>query len=118
MSGTTNVPSITFTPTGVVLPSDADILSGIQADMNAAFGGNLNPSLSTPQGQLATSQAAILSAKNAEIAKFVNQIDPDVADGAMQDAIGRIYFLTRRPATSTAVQVDCLGQVGVIIPVG
>lgn len=118
MSGTTNVPSITFTPTGVVLPSDADILSGIQADMNAAFGGNLNPSLSTPQGQLATSQAAILSAKNAEIAKFVSQIDPDVADGAMQDAIGRIYFLTRQPATSTVVEVDCIGQSGVVIPVG
>lgn len=118
MSGTTNVPSITFTPTGVVLPSDADILSGIQADMNAAFGGNLNPSLSTPQGQLATSQAAILSAKNAEIAKFINQIDPDVADGAMQDAIGRIYFLTRQPATSTVVEVDCIGQSGVVIPVG
>lgn len=118
MSGNTSVPSITFTPTGLTLPADSDILAGIQADMNAAFGGNLNPSLSTPQGQLATSQAAIISAKNAEFAYFVNQVDPDNAGGFMQDAIARIYFLTRRPATSTAVQVDCLGQAGVVIPVG
>jgi len=118
MSGNTSVPSITFTPTGLTLPADSDILAGIQADMNAAFGGNLNPSLSTPQGQLATSQAANLSAKNAEFAYFVNQVDPDNAGGFMQDAIARIYFLTRRPATSTAVQVDCLGQVGVVIPAG
>lgn len=118
MAGTTSVPPIIFTPTGLTLPSDADILAGVQADMNAAFGGNLNPSLSTPQGQLATSQAACISDKNAKFAQFVGQIDPDTADGAMQDAIGRIYFLTRRPATPTVVNVDCLGKAGVTIPVG
>ena len=118
MAGTTSVPPITFTSTGLSLPSDADILAGVQADMNAAFGGNLNPSLSTPQGQLATSQAACISDKNAKFAQFVGQVDPDTADGVMQDAIGRIYFLTRRPATSTAVNVDCMGSAGVSIPVG
>lgn len=118
MAGETSVPSIVFTPTGLTLPTDQEILAGVQTDMNAAFGGNLNPDLSTPQGQLATSQSAILSAKNAEFAKFVNQVDPDVADGFMQDAIARIYFLTRRPATSTSVLVTCSGLAGVAIPVG
>jgi hypothetical protein len=118
MPGTTNVPSIVFTPTGLTLPSDTAILAGVQADMNAAFGGNLNPDLATPQGQLASSQSAILSAKNAEFAKFVNQIDPATADGFMQDAIARIYFLNRRPASSTVVQVTCTGLAGVVIPLG
>lgn len=118
MAGSTSVPQIVFTSTGLALPSDADILAGVQADMNAAFGGNLNPSLSTPQGQLASSEAAIISDKNAKFATFVSQIDPDTADGFMQDAIARIYFLTRQPATSTVVQVDCLGAAGVTIPVG
>lgn len=118
MAGTTSVPSIEFTPTGLTLPSDIEILAGVQADMNAAFGGNLNPALSTPQGQLATSQAAILAAKNSEFAKFVNQIDPDTADGFMQDAIARIYFLNRRPAAPTTVRVVCNGLAGVSIPVG
>jgi hypothetical protein len=118
MSGTTSVPPIQFTPAGLVLPSDSDILAGVQADQNAAFGGNLNPALSTPQGQLATSEAAIISANNADFALFVNQIDPATASGIMQDAIGRIYFLDRLPALATTVNVVCTGRTGVTIPIG
>jgi hypothetical protein len=118
MPGTTNVPPIEFTQTGLVLPPDSAILAGVQADMNAAFGGNLNQALSTPQGQLASSQSAILSAKNAEFARFVNQIDPATADGFMQDAIAKIYFLDRLPAVSTVVAVTCSGLTGVTIPQG
>lgn len=118
MAGTTSVPQINFTATGITLPTDSEIRAGVMADMNAAFGGNLNPSLSTPQGQLVTSQAAIISAKNAQFAEFMNQIDPATADGVMQDAIGRIYFMARRPATPTVVQVQCNGLSGVTIPLG
>lgn len=115
---TSSVPSIVFTPTGATFPDESAILAGVQADMNAAFGGNLNPSLSTPQGQLATSQTAIIGEKNNQFAYFLQQIDPATASGFMQDAIGRIYFLTRLPATSTVVQVLCTGLVGVVIPSG
>lgn len=118
MAGITSVPPIQFTPAGLVLPDESAILSGVQADMNAAFGGNLNPSLSTPQGQLASSQSAIIAAKNAEFATFVNQIDPATASGFMQDAIGRIYFLDRLPAVSTTVNIVCSGRTGTVIPVG
>jgi hypothetical protein len=78
---TSSVPDVTFTPTGLVLPAESDILAGVLSDMNAAFGGNLNPSLSTPQGQLASSTAAIVGAKNDLFAQFVNQIDPATATG-------------------------------------
>lgn len=115
---TSSVPSIIFTPTGATFPDESAILAGVQADMNAAFGGNLNPSLSTPQGQLATSQTAIIGEKNNQFAYFLQQIDPATASGFMQDAIGRIYFLTRLPATSTVVQVLCTGLAGVAIPSG
>lgn len=118
MSGTSSVPPIQFTLTGLVLPSEGDILAGVQADQNAAFGGNLNPALNTPQGQLATSQTAILANTNATFAEFVNQVDPDTADGFMQDAIARIYFLNRNPGTPTAVQCLCTGLFGTVIPVG
>jgi hypothetical protein len=113
-----SVPPIAFTPTGAVFPDESVILAGVQADYNAAFGGNLNPSLSTPQGQLCSSTAAIIGEKNDQFAYFLNQIDPATASGFMQDAIGRIYFLTRLPATPTLVQVLCTGLVGVVIPVG
>lgn len=118
MTTTTNVPAIQFTPAGLVLPAESDILAGVQADQDAAFGGGLNPSLETPQGQLAQSTTAVIGDKNSQIASIVNQVDPAFAAGRMQDAIGRIYFITRKPGTSTAVTVTCTGLVGVDIPVG
>lgn len=113
-----SVPPVVFTPTGAIFPAESEILAGVQADYNAAFGGTLNPSLSTPQGQLCSSTAAIIGEKNNQFAYFLNQIDPATASGFMQDAIGRIYFMTRLPATSTVVQVLCTGLAGVVIPSG
>lgn len=118
MTNTTSVPAIQFTQAGLVLPAESDILSGVQTDMNAAFGGNLNPALNTPQGQLASSTTAIVGEANDTFAEFVNQVNPDVADGFMQDAIARIYFINRKPAVPTAVQCDCVGLSGTVIPVG
>lgn len=106
---TTSVPPIVFTPQGVIIPPDSDILAGVQVDMNTAFGGGLNPALETPQGQLASSTAAIISDKDSEIALIVNQVDPQYATGRFQDAIARIYFLTRKPATPTAVTCNLGG---------
>ncbi len=113
-----NVPPIQFTPAGLVVPQESAVLAGTQADLQDAFGGTLNPALETPQGQLATSQAAIIGDANAQFAEFVNQVDPDTASGFMQDAIARIYFLNRSPGAPTAVQCECVGSFGVVIPVG
>ena len=49
---------------------------------------------------------------------MANGIDPAFASGRMQDAIARIYFLTRNPAVSTTVTGSCVGLAGTIIPVG
>lgn len=112
------VPPIEFETTGVVLPTDAAILAGVQTDYDTAFGGGLNPALNTPQGQLASSTTAIISEKNSEIAYMVNQVDPQYSSGRWQDGIGRIYFMTRLPATSTAVQCTLGGLPGTVIPAG
>lgn len=114
----TNVPPVTFTPEGLVVPQEAAVLAGVQADYNEAFGGNLNPALNTPQGQLASSTAAIVADANAVFAEFVNQVNPDTADGFMQDAIARIYFLERSPGAPTNVACQCVGNFGTVIPVG
>ena len=115
---TTNVPDIQFTPSGVVIPPESAVLAGVQADINAAFGGGLNPALSTPQGQIASSTAAIVGDKNNAIAYFTNQVDPQYAQGRFQDAIGRIYFLTRNGATATSVQCTLTGVSGTVIAAG
>lgn len=114
----TAVPPVQFTPTGLVVPQASAVLAGVQVDIDNALGGGVNPALETPQGQLATSEAAIINDVNAQFALFVNQIDPDTAANFMQDAIGRIYFQERVPGLPTAVQVVCLGAVGTIIPLG
>jgi uncharacterized phage protein gp47/JayE len=114
----TNVPALEFTPTGVSTPEESAILAGVLADYNDAFGGGLNLALETPQGQLASSTAAIIADKNAQVVEVVNQMDPDTNDGAYQDAIARIYFLTRSPGAPTTVACACIGAAGTVIPVG
>lgn len=114
----TNVPSVVFGATGVVLPAEADVLTGVQSDINQAFGGGVNPALNTPQGQLSQSLTAIIGDKNNQIAEVANQVNPDYADGRWQDAIGRIYFIDRNPAEATAINVTCVGLSGTVIPVG
>lgn len=114
----TNVPGIQFTDAGLVLPAESAILTGVTQDIDAAFGGGVNPALETPQGQIASSTTAIIGDKNNDFAYYVNQINPDFAEGRMQDAIARIYFLDRKPATPTAVVATCIGLAGVVIPVG
>lgn len=114
----TSVPSPTFGPNGFVAPTEAAVLAGRQADINAAFGGNLSSQLTTPQGQLASLDSAIIADRNAQTVALLNGIDPAVAAGRMQDSIGRIYYISRIPAQSTVVIATCIGQTDVTIPVG
>lgn len=114
----TSVPKPTFGPKGFIAPSEADILAGVKADFNGAFGGDLNPADETPQGQLAVSLAAIIGNSNDIFSALINQVDPSYADGRMQDAIARIYFLTRNPSEPTTVAALIAGLPGTVIPIG
>jgi uncharacterized phage protein gp47/JayE len=115
---TTNVPGPTWGPNGFIVPSTQLVLAGVQADINEAFGGNLNPALDTPQGQLASSEAAVVDQVNATFLYLTNQFDPAFASGRYQDALARIYFLERNSAQPTVVQALCTGLAGVVIPEG
>ena len=114
----TAVPKVTFGVDGFIAPSDAAILAGRQTDINTAFGGTLNPALNTPQGQLATSDTAIISQADADFLYYTTQTDPAFAQGRMQDAIGNIYFITRIGSQPTVLQVLCTGLTGTVIPAG
>jgi hypothetical protein len=115
----TNVPLPTFTGTGFVPPTELAILAGIQADMNTAWGATLNFGTTvnpTPQGQLAISNAAILGDVYSQFCALANGVDPAFAIGRLQDAIARIYFLTRIAGASTVVQCLCIGDINTFIP--
>lgn len=120
MSGTkvpgTAVPIPSFTDRGFIVPQQSEIVTGINSDWNGAFGGNLNLAPNTPQGQLIASQAALLGALNDQMVAMFNGVDPMLASGIMQDAIGEIYFIQRLPAQATGITVDCGGGAGVVIP--
>ncbi|MCX5617109.1 hypothetical protein NQF86_00280 [Bombella sp. TMW 2.2543] len=103
---TTNVPAPSLTDAGFIAPSEQDILAGVLADMNAALGGGANTALSTPQGQIALSETAILGDFLGAMISVFNGVDPASSSGRMQEAIGRIYFIERRPATATTVTVQ------------
>lgn len=114
----TNVPGLTFTDRGFIAPSEQAVLTGVQADIDDAFGGDVNPSLTSPQGQLATSTTAIIGNSNDNVVNLFNQFDPAYASGRAQDALGRIYYISRKPALPTVVSALCTGGQGVIIPAG
>lgn len=119
----TAVPPVTFGPDGVIIPEPSAVLAGVITDYQAAFGGKLNlslaspSSLSTPQGQLASSTAAIVDEANETFLFQSTQTDPAFATGRWQDAIARIYFIERIGAQPTVLQVNCAGLQGVVIPV-
>lgn len=115
---TTNVPRLVYGPNGVVPPTEAEILAGVQADLAAIFGPDLDPGLSTPQGQLATTETAVIGDNYATLTFLLSQFDPAYSAGRWQDALGRIYFLARNPAEPTVVQATCSGLTGVVIPIG
>lgn len=114
----TNVPKLDWSDTGLILPSEPEILNAVLADINNAFGGGLNLSLTTPQGQLAQTITAIIGDKNSEFAQLINLMNPLTSYGLYQDAIGKIYFMSRLAGTGTVVTCQVTGSVDTVIPSG
>lgn len=67
-------------------------------------------------GQLITSETAIVQDKNSQLLFLANMFNPETATGVYQDALAKIYFLTRQPARSTVVPCVCTGLPGTVIP--
>ena len=118
------MPSPTFGANGFQIPTQQQILAGVIADFQLAFGGNLNldpnntATLTTPQGQLATSTASIIGNAYQLFQFYTQQTDPAFASGRMQDALARLSFLERLPSLPTVLQVNCIGLSQASIPAG
>lgn len=114
--------SITFNPnTGFSADSTSTIRQAIVDDWTAIFNdenATLNTSSESPAGQIIDSLAVLVTAKDSEFLNLANQFNPATADGIFQDALGAIYFLTRKTATSTVVSCTCSGLPGTVIPAG
>lgn len=72
----------------------------------------------TPAGQLVDSQTAAIAQKDSEIIYICNMFNPTKASGVWQDAIGYIYFLTRKSAQASTAVITCTGLSGTVITKG
>ena len=118
------MPLLSFDPTvGMTAPETAVLRDAVAANWESAFNtGDGSPTLdteaATPAGQLVDAEAAYLAQVNAELLYLFSQLNPRTAEGVWQDALGYIYFLTRKTAQPTTVVVTCSGLQNTVIPVG
>lgn len=79
---------------------------------------DLNTEPETPAGQLIDSQTAAIVDKDSEVLYLAQQFNPLTAEGIWQDALGEIYFLKRKRATSSTAVCVCTGLAGTVIQAG
>jgi uncharacterized phage protein gp47/JayE len=115
--------SITFNPkVGLSVEDTEAIRDAIRADWIAAFAEEgappLNVAPESPAGQLIDSEAVLVTAKDSEVLFVANNFNPETAEGIWQDALGKIYFQTRKINEPSVVPCVCTGLYGTVIPQG
>lgn len=112
------IPKIEITDVGYVVPTTQEINAGVWQTFDEALGGNLSRVQGSPQYQLVTSFTAIVRDFYDHLVQLGNQFDPRYASGIYQDAIGELYFMTRKLTTHSVCPVVFTGLSGVQIPQG
>lgn len=107
--------------TGFYVDEVSDVRSDVASAWRQAFSREGDPVLNTapetPAGQLIDSQTAAVVEKDSELLYLCNQFDPRKASGVFQDALGQIYFLTRKEAVPSQAVITVTGLPGTVIPV-
>lgn len=106
---------VEFTDAGIIAPSTGEIKTGWQELFKIIFGSSVNLDDASPQGMLITSLTKVIANKNANFLFFANQFNPANATGTFQDALAELYFLSRKPATSSTVMCECRGLPGTVL---
>ena len=107
------MPLLNFDPAvGMVAPDTAVLRDAVAANWEQAFNtGDGSPVLdteaATPAGQLVDAEAAYLAQVNADLLYVASMFNPRTSEGVWQDALGYIYFLSRKVAQPTLVTVTC-----------
>lgn len=108
--------------TGIEISDISEVRESIRDVWVKAFTEQGLPTLNTdpesPAGQIIDSQTASIAQKDEELLFLANQFNPLTAEGIWQDALAKIYFLTRHKAVASSAVVTCTGLTGTIIPKG
>ena len=100
---------------GIVVPEASEIKGAFQGVFTNAFGTDLSLDDATPQGALIDDLTTEKQLDNAQILYFMNQLNPDTAEGVFQDALGMIYNVQRKPATASIANCVCVGIPGTVL---
>ena len=114
---------LNFDPkTGFSVSEASEIREEVAQDWVNAFKETGRPDLNTdpetPQGQLIDSQTAAIHQKDTELAYLANQFNPQTASGRWQDALAKIYFLSRKPAINSTAVCTLTGMNGTTVTAG
>lgn len=112
------IPKIEITDEGYKVPTTEQINTGVWDLLKSTFGADISTVQGTPQYQLATSLTGIVRDIYDHDVQLANQFDPRYAGGIYQDAIGEIYFMSRKLATHSVAPLTFEGLNGVVIPQG
>lgn len=108
--------------TGFSISEISDTREQVAQEWKNAFKADNTPELNTepetPAGQLIDSQTDAITQKDAEIAYLANQFNPVTASGIWQDALAKIYFITRHAAIPSTAVIECRGLEGTVITAG
>ena len=108
--------------TGFSVSEVTDIRSDLAEAWQNAFKETGKPALNvdpeTPQGQIIDSQTAAIHQKDSELAFLANQFNPKTSSGIWQDALGKIYFLTRKQAINSEAICTLTGRNGTVVTAG
>lgn len=108
--------------TGLYPDDVATVREAVRSDWVAAFRKDGQPELdtdpSTPAGQLVDSQTQHIVEKDGEVLFLGNQFNPLTAEGVWQDALAKIYFLTRKVQQSSVAYCTVTGLQGTVIQAG
>ena len=106
---------LTFTESGVVAPSAAEIKTDFQDLFKQIFGVEVSLDDSSMIGQLITALTKIVYDKNNQLLFIINQFNPENSSGMWQDALAKLYFLDRKAATASTVICECIGAQGTVL---
>ena len=116
--------SLRFDPkTGLSVDDVATVREEVRQDWVQAFRQkpglpDLRTEPETPAGQLIDSQTQAIVDKDNEVLFLGQQFNPLTAEGIWQDALGKIYFLTRKVEQQSYCTCKCTGLSGTVIPEG
>lgn len=114
---------LTFDPqTGFSVSETSDIRDEVAQNWVDAFKEQGRPDLNTdpetPQGQVIDSQTAAIHQKDVELAFLAQQFNPLTASGKWQEALGKIYYIDRKPAINSSAVCTLTGTAGTTVTAG